>query len=202
LLTFSVCRCLLLSVVRSPGGNVIDVTTSGGRTGDIACAVGSTSVASSVASSDCSDLLPGWFYTGAGPISDDTVVACPEDFFCDGLSSITVATNSLPQGRAACPVGSGSAASSDSRDGCLKVYKGYYFDSDGTCATGIAASGACSYKVCDDPTGDAFCPGGNVPAADFTADVGRTVCNFGTRTVCDVTTAGIDCTTSDDCISP
>jgi hypothetical protein len=187
-------------VVRSPGGNVIDVATSG-RTGDIACAVGSTSAVSSDASSDCSDLLPGWFYTGAGPISDDTVVACPEDFFCDGAATITVATNSLPQGRAACPVGSCSAASSDSRDDCLKVYKGYYFDGDAAC-TGIVAGGQCSYRVCDDPTATAFCPGGNVPAGTFTADVGRTACNFGTRTVCDVTTAGIDCTTSDDCISP
>jgi hypothetical protein len=185
----------------SPGGNTIDVATSG-RTGDIACAAGATSVASSDASSDCSDLLSGWFYTGAGPISDDTVVVCPEDFFCDGSAAITVATNKLPQGRAACPVGSGSAASSDSRDDCLKVYPGYYFDGDASCTSGITASGVCSYKKCDLPTGDSFCPGGDVPAATFTADVGRTPCTFGTRTVCVVTTAGIDCTKSDDCISP
>jgi hypothetical protein len=106
-------------------------------------------LASSDGSEDCSDLLPGFFYTGAGAISDDTVVACPERFFCDGSATITVATNNMPVGREACPVGSGSAASSDSRDDCLVVDKGYYFDGDGTCS-GVAASGAptCTYKEC------------------------------------------------------
>jgi hypothetical protein len=179
----------------------VDVATSD-VTGRVACPAGSTSALSSSASSQCSDLLPSWYYTGAGPISDDTVVACPEDFFCDGSATITEATDNNPVGRAACPVGSGSAASSDSRDDCLKVYPGYYFDGDGTCTTGIQASGTCSYKKCDLPTADAFCPGGNVAAGVFTADVGRTACNFGTRTQCVVTTAGIDCTKSDDCISP
>ncbi|KAF6251784.1 hypothetical protein COO60DRAFT_1674488 [Scenedesmus sp. NREL 46B-D3] len=185
----------------NPGGKTVNTATSD-RAGDIACAAGSTSVSGSDSSSDCTDLLAGFFYTGAGAISDDTVVACPEDFFCDGAHTIAVATNSVPQGRTACPVGSGSAASSDSRDDCLKVYKGYYFATDGTCASGIQASGDCSYKLCDSPTATAFCPGGNVAAGVFNADVGRTACTFGTRTTCVVTTPGQDCTKMEDCISP
>jgi hypothetical protein len=184
----------------SPGAGI--VTVGADPIGAVPCPAGAASVAGSDASEDCSDLRAGYWYTGAGAIATDTVVQCPEDFYCDGTATITVG---IPTGRTACPVGSGSTASTTSISiaACTKIYPGYYYDGDATCSSGIQATGStCVYRVCDDPTKDAFCPGGAV--TDVKLDAGRTTCNFGTRTYCDVGTGleGIDCTKNEHCISP
>jgi hypothetical protein len=190
------------------GSAIIDITAD--EVGRTACPAGATTTGGTAtgksASADCSDLLAGWYYTANGAITADTVLACPANSFCPGatggVAAITVKTDKADQGRTACPDGSGSAGSSTSRDACTIIFKGYYFLSDNTCGSGIqdAASATCTYKVCDDPNQNAFCPGGTV--TDVKLTTGRTACNFGTRTFCDVNAPGTDCVKSDDCISP
>ncbi|WIA32723.1 hypothetical protein OEZ86_005909 [Tetradesmus obliquus] len=190
-----------------PGGSIVDRSAS---VGDVACPAGATTAGTgSSASADCANLLAGYYYIANGAISADTVLACPADSFCPGfdngtpkVAAIEVKTDKVDQGRTACPEGSGSVASSDAIADCTKVYAGYFFDGDATCTNGIQASGTvCTYKVCDALGSDAFCPG-NVAVIDAKVDTGRTVCAFGTRTFCDVSAPGTDCTKEDDCISP
>ncbi|WIA32737.1 hypothetical protein OEZ86_005923 [Tetradesmus obliquus] len=217
----SVTQCLVKFYC--PGGNVVDVATSG-KTGDLPCAGGSTTTAvGQDAANDCTVLRPGFFYTGGGAISDNTVVACPDDFFCRGtvVSSVSInPASTAVQGREACPVGSGSPASSSTINACLKIYPGYYFQGDATaCTTAdiLATGGKCSYTVCDTVNGvsdsttqKAFCPGLSTWALDVTtvqSYQGRTLCggpggNSNTRTQCDVLTPGQDCTKDADCVSP
>jgi hypothetical protein len=203
------------------GTNSIPVGSGTPEAGRIACADGTTSVAGSTASSDCSDLLEGWYYTGQGPISNDNVLQCPEDHFCDGLSVITVPAGASVnvQGLTACPTGSGTvgvwaAADRDSINDCRRVYPGYYFDGDASCTTNIAATAAvCGFKLCDDTTtpNTSFCTGAVIPAGTLTADVGLTSCatrwtaqvpSQPTRSYCNVATAGVDCVEAAQCMSP
>jgi hypothetical protein len=194
----------------------------------VACAAGATSATLSSSSNPCSTLLAGYHYTGAGAISDDTVLQCPEDSYCIGtgaappgggtaLGSIALGT---PVGLASCPTGSGtvgvwSATSCDSINNCLNIKPGYYFPGSASCTNGIQASGtSCAFKVCNDPNTNAFCDGATdltVALITTAADTGRRLCSdewtapgTTTRTHCDVMTgrAGLDCTAAADCISP
>lgn len=185
-------------------------------------------MASSDDSSDCSNLLPGWYYTGTfnGRLSNDNVLQCPEDKYCTGAATIDTGSTSA-QGIANCPTGSGTvgawtdpggvdgAGSRDELNDCRKVYPGYYYDGDAAC-TGIdTASGAttCIFRKCDDPGANSFCLGANIsgpaPAA-FQADVGRSDCatywtssgrSEPTRTTCTVVPGFVDCSAPENCIS-
>jgi hypothetical protein len=183
------------------------------------CAAGATSAVGQSASADCSDLLEGYYYTGLGDISDNTVVQCPDDHFCDGTPTISVATDGVAQGLTACPTGSGtvglwSATARDSINDCRKVYPGYYWDAAAAaCPAILNTATECGFRLCDDttPADRSFCTGDVIPAGTLpTDDVGRTACvtywttaprNEPTRTTCNVLAAGEDCTAADHCIS-
>ncbi|WIA29465.1 hypothetical protein OEZ86_011966 [Tetradesmus obliquus] len=213
----TILKCPVKSYCPNDGTVSFAVGIAAPAAGRVDCPTGSTSVEQSIESMDCSNLLPGWYYTGTfnGLLSNDNVLQCPEDKYCTGDAAIATGTPGA-LGIADCPTGSGtvgpwSASARDQLTDCRKVYPGYYFDigTSSSCAN-IAETGSdCVFKLCQDPApANFYCLGAVISFLPISADVGRSDCGTywasrdqPTRTTCTVA-EGYDCSLPDHCRSP
>lgn len=107
------------------------VSGAGIGAGRLRCPTGSSSAEFAKAVTDCTILLPGYQYSGAGAIGITTIKTCDDDRYCPGAATITA---NVPSLGIACPEGTGVAKNADDEargittaNGCTKLYAGYYY---------------------------------------------------------------------------
>ena len=191
------------------GTYTFNETTDQGLT---ACPSGMTSEVGASAKTGCKVTCAAGTYLAANGTS---CVACPANSYCEG-KTCNFSTSS-DCGKAACPSGMTSAASSTAKTSCkLTCEAGTYLKANGTSCVACPVGSYCGEKTCNfsttDDCGKTLCPSGMTSAESSTTKTNcKITCEAGTYlakngTSCIACTAGNYCegktcnySTTDDC---
>lgn len=167
-----------------PGYTCAQAAADGVGAGCIGAGAGTTTTPQT-AISGCDNLDPGFYFTGAGPISATTVKACDAGDWCTGAARITLQVETGVSGT--CPPGSDSPVGSDADEDCF-LLAGYYFTGIGGVLNANTIQPCKPGHYCNAPTGGAFAINGGETGA--TACPGTTTCT------------GVTCIDSGSCVPP